>query len=64
MLNTTPVTTLSTSRLDAGLAVPGIGVGAVFVAPGAQKLFVFGLGGVVGAFTRMGIPLPGIAGAV
>ena len=54
---------MSTSfhRSSIGLGILRVVVGAVFIAHGAQKLFVFGIGGVTQSFAGMGVPLPGVA---
>lgn len=50
----------SPRRIDLALAIIRVVVGAIFIAHGGQKLFVYGLDGVTGAFTQMGAPLPQI----
>ena len=55
-------TMIPAQRLSAALAILRIVVGGVFIVHGTQKLFVFGLAGVAGAFGQMGVPLPGVTG--
>jgi len=52
----------SSRSVSLGLAVLRIAAGTVFLNHGYQKLFVFGFAGVTGAFTHMGVPLPGVMG--
>lgn len=47
-------------RLDLALTLLRVLIGVIFIAHGAQKLFVYTLPGTTGAFTQMGVPLPAL----
>lgn len=52
----------SPRQLSLGLTALRLAVAAVFINHGRQKLFVYGFAGVTGAFTHMGVPIPGLMG--
>lgn len=57
------MTNATNHRLQSfGLTLLRVVVGAVFVAHGAQKLFIFGVQGVQGAFAQLGVPAPSLTG--
>ncbi len=43
---------------DSGIALLRVGIGGVFVAHGIQKLAVFGISGLAGFLTQIGVPFP------
>lgn len=52
----------SERQIDIGLTILRTIAGAIFMAHGGQKLFVWGFDGVAGGFAQMGIPMAGVLG--
>lgn len=52
----------SERKREWGITVLRVAAGIVYLAHGAQKLFVFGFAEVEGAFAHLGIPMPAIFG--
>ena len=54
----TGIAVVPPQRMALALTILRIVLGIVFIVHGAQKLFVFGIGGVTAGFAQMHIPLP------
>ena len=61
-MSSSPLFSSNARQQGLGIAILRIITGIVFTAHGYQKMFVFGISGVQGAFTKMGAPMPMVTG--
>jgi putative oxidoreductase len=61
-MSTSPLFSSTARHQGLGIAILRIITGIVFTAHGYQKLFIYGISGVQGAFTKMGAPMPTVTG--
>jgi putative oxidoreductase len=54
--------TATPAQQQLAIAIVRIFTGIAFLMHGWQKVFQFGFPGVTGAFTKMGVPMPGVMG--
>jgi putative oxidoreductase len=54
----------TSSQAELAVSVVRITVGVIFAMHGGQKLFSYGLDGVIGFFGQLGIPMPTLLGPV
>jgi putative oxidoreductase len=61
-LNRTANRTVTQSRIDFALLLLRVAFGAIMLAHGLQKTFVFGFAGITQGFTQTGVPAPAVMG--
>ena len=61
-MRTSPLFASAPDHQRIGIAVLRLITGVTFAAHGYQKLFVYNIAGVQGAFAKMGVPMPTVTG--
>lgn len=60
----TPASAFPNRRVESALLLLRVITGVVFLAHGAQKIFVFGIPGLAEGFAGMGVPLAGVVAPI